>query len=83
MAKLVGNNNAAVTFSDIANTIDGGDAGGPEGAIAQSLMNCGTAGGQMGVIVNSTDPLYASEEFVEGGFTHSGIIIKLVHSPGE
>ncbi len=80
LAKLVGDYSVAVTFTDIANTIDPGAAATPEQKAA-SLVNCGTAGGQMGVIVNATDPLYQSAEFVDGGFTTEGIIIKLVHSP--
>ncbi|KAK5628852.1 hypothetical protein RRF57_004567 [Xylaria bambusicola] len=78
LAKLVGDDAAAVTFNDIATTIDGG----PTGAqVNQSLTHCGTAGGQMGVIVNATDPLYSSAEFVNGGYTNQGIVIKLVHAP--
>jgi hypothetical protein len=79
-AKLVGDDNAAVTFSDIANTIDGGVNATTE-VKAKSLANCGTAGGQMGVIINATDPLYKTDEFVKGGFTTKGIIIKLIHNP--
>ncbi|KAI1373679.1 hypothetical protein F4677DRAFT_448248 [Hypoxylon crocopeplum] len=80
LAKLVGDDSAAVTFNDIATTIDGGVTPTAED-VAKSLTNCGTAGGQMGVIVNTTDPLYSSAEFVDGGFTTEGIVIKLVHNP--
>lgn len=80
LAKLVGSNAAAVTFNDIANTIDGGTGASAEQQEA-SLFNCGTDGGQQGVIVNGTDPLYESDEFVNGKFTNDGIIIKLVHAP--
>ncbi|POR32697.1 Beta-1,3-glucanosyltransferase [Tolypocladium paradoxum] len=80
LAKLVGDMDVAVAFTDIANTIDpGGNA--PIADKAKALLKCGTAGGQMGVIVNDTDPLYESAEFVNGGFTTEGIVIKLVHSP--
>ncbi|KAI0418378.1 hypothetical protein F5X98DRAFT_386264 [Xylaria grammica] len=82
LAKLVGDDAAAVTFNDIANTIDGGVSATPA-QVAQSLTNCGTAGGQMGVIVNATDPLYSSAEFVDGGYTNQGIVIKLVHAPSD
>ena len=54
------------------NTIDGGIDATPE-ARSQSLMNCSTAGGQMGVIVNTTDSLYEDAEFVEGGYINQGI----------
>lgn len=80
MAKLVGDDSAAVTFNDIANTIDPG-ANAPVKDKDAALVKCDTAGGQMGVIVNATDPLYQSKEFVDGGFTNQGIVIKLVHSP--
>ncbi|KAK2013596.1 hypothetical protein LZ32DRAFT_691063 [Colletotrichum eremochloae] len=80
MAKLVGDGAAAVTFYDIANTIHGG-ATPNDAEKKKSLVNCGTAGGQMGVIINGTDPLYQSKEFVDGGFTNKGIVIKLVHNP--
>ena len=83
MAKLVGNSAAAVTFRDIANTIDGGDIEAEEEnegnskddseaeieVSEDSLAGCGEAGGQMGVIVDAKDPLYKTEEFVGGGFT--------------
>ncbi|GAW18335.1 hypothetical protein ANO14919_078100 [Xylariales sp. No.14919] len=82
LAKLVGDNAAAVTFNDIANTIDGGVSATPA-QVAQSLTNCGTAGGQMSVIVNATDPLYSGAEFVGGGYTNQGIVIKLVHAPSD
>jgi hypothetical protein len=75
MAKLVGNEQAAVLFSDIAATIDGfmlADS-------SKALLGCNTAGGQMGVIVNETNPYYQSQGFK--GFTNKGIIIKLVKSP--
>jgi len=82
MAKLVGDDSAAVTFNDIANTIDGGGgANASQEAKAKSLFKCGAAGGQMGVIVNATDPLYKSAEFVDGGYTSQGIIVKLVRNP--
>lgn len=76
LAKLVGDEGAAVTFNDIANTIDGGATPTSE-QIAKSLTHCATAGGQMGVIVNATDPLYQSDEFISGGYTNQGIVSKL------
>lgn len=80
LAKLVGDDSAAVTFNDIANTIDPG-AQSSDVEKDKALVKCGTAGGQMGVIVNTTDPLYQSKEFVDGGFTNQGIVVKLVHAP--
>lgn len=75
MAKLVGNEPAAVLFSDIAATIDGLTLEDP----SKALLNCSTAGGQMGVIVDEENPLYQTQLFE--GFVNKGIIIKLVRSP--
>ncbi|KAL2167139.1 hypothetical protein VTG60DRAFT_1658 [Thermothelomyces hinnuleus] len=81
MAKLVGDEAASVTFDDIANTIDGGAGATPEQKAA-ALYGCGTAGGQMGVVVNAEDPRYQQPQFVNGTYTNQGIIIKLVRNPG-
>ena len=81
LAKLVGDQDAEVTFNDIANTIDGGTNATPDQQ-QQALYGCGTAGGQMGVQVNASDPNYSSPGFVNGGFTNQGIIIKIVHNNG-
>ncbi|KJZ69842.1 hypothetical protein HIM_10770 [Hirsutella minnesotensis 3608] len=72
LAKLVGERDAAVTFSDIASTIHSNE---------KSLVNCGTAGGQMGVIVDKNSDLYKMKEFTERGFTTEGIVIKIVREP--
>ncbi|KAM3537628.1 hypothetical protein ARSEF1564_009443 [Beauveria bassiana] len=80
LAKLVGDDSAAVTFEDIANTIDAAVKAGDTDQ-SEAINGCGTAGGQMGVIVNTNDPLYQSKEFVDGGYTYEGIVIKLVHAP--
>jgi len=80
-AKLVGDNNAVVAFNDIVTTINGGVNATNE-VKAQSLAQCGTAGGQMGVgMVNSTDLLCDTDEFVKGSFTSDSIAIWLVHNP--
>lgn len=75
MAKLVGNDQAGVLFSDIAATIDGLALEDP----TRALLNCSTAGGQMGTIVDTENPLYQTQLFE--GFTNKGIVIKLVRSP--
>lgn len=77
MAKLVGDEAAGVLFSDIAATIDGLTVDDP----SQALLNCSTAGGQMGTIVDEANPWYQTQLFE--GFTNKGIIIKLVKSPRE
>ncbi|KAF9882226.1 hypothetical protein CkaCkLH20_00262 [Colletotrichum karsti] len=75
MAKLVGEQQAGVLFSDIAATIDGFALEDP----TRALLNCSNAGGQMGTIVDTENPLYQTQLFE--GFTNKGIIIKLVRSP--
>jgi hypothetical protein len=79
LAKLVGEQDASVTFNDIANTIDGGTQA-TDADKAKVLWGCDTNGGQMAVVVNATDPLYKSPDYVNGKFVNTGIIIKLVHN---
>ena len=81
MAKLVGDEAASVTFDDLANTIDGG-AKATTDQKAAALYGCGTAGGQIGVVVNATDPRYQQAQFTDGTFTNKGIVVKLVRNPG-
>jgi hypothetical protein len=81
MAKLVGDKQASVTFDDIANTIDGG-ATATDAQKKAALYGCNTAGGQVGVKINSTDTRYQQQQFKNGTFTNQGIIIKLVRNPG-
>ncbi|KZZ92600.1 hypothetical protein AAL_06226 [Moelleriella libera RCEF 2490] len=81
MAKLVGDDAASVLFDDIANTIDGGPKATPEQKAA-ALYGCATDGGQVAVKVNTSDPRYQQEQFVNGTFTNQGIVIKLVRNPG-
>jgi hypothetical protein len=80
IAKLVGEQDASIAFDDLANTIDGGDKAKADQK-SMALLGCGTAGGQMGVIANGTNPLYQSKNFLGGGFTNKGIIIKVVRNP--
>ena len=82
LTKFVGDRSAAVALDDIANTIDGG-TNAMSAAKAQSLMGaCGTNGGQMGITVDQRNLVYRSKAFLDGNYTTSGIIIKLVHNPG-
>ncbi len=80
LAKLVGRSWAAASFIDIAATIDGGEKATEDLKKASLLGGCGTAGGQMGVRFNLTDPLYNSTEFVESGLKSEGIIVKIVRN---
>jgi hypothetical protein len=80
MAKLVGNVAASVTFDDLANSVDGG-AGADNVTKAAALYGCDTAGGQMGVVVDTGDARYQQAQFTNGTFTNEGIIVKLVRNP--
>ncbi|KFA45430.1 hypothetical protein S40293_11526 [Stachybotrys chartarum IBT 40293] len=80
MAKLVGDNQASITFDDLATTIDGGP-GATAAQRAAALVGCNTAGGQMGVQLNTTDPRYQQPQFLDGTFSNTGIVIKLVRNP--
>lgn len=75
MAKLVGEEQAGVLFSNIAATVDGIGLDDP----SRALINCGTAGGQMGTIVDESNFFYRAQMFE--GFTNKGIVIKLVKNP--
>lgn len=80
LAKLVGNKDVSVAFDDIANTINGGN-GATDAQNAAALFGCDTAGGQMGAVVNATSPQYQSPVLVNGGFTKTGIVLKVVEAP--
>jgi hypothetical protein len=82
IAKLIGNDNAAITFNNIANTMNRGDTDTSAEAVAkQFIINHEMRGGWMGVVVNGADLLYESDEFCERGSTNSSILIKLIHNP--
>ncbi|KAK0624160.1 hypothetical protein B0T14DRAFT_536748 [Immersiella caudata] len=65
----------AVLLEDVANTIDGGENATPE-QISKSLLGCGENGGQVGVLVNTSNPLYSSEAYKAKKTTTSGLIVK-------
>ncbi|RDA91591.1 hypothetical protein CP533_4627 [Ophiocordyceps camponoti-saundersi (nom. inval.)] len=71
---------SSVTYEDIANTIDGGEAA-SDADRANSLLACGSNGGQRGVKVNKQSPAYQAADFKEGRVKARGIIIKLVKNP--
>jgi len=82
LAKRIGTTkNSSVLYTDIANTIDGGEAS-TSASVAASLTGCGADGGSLGVVINSTDPVYSSAAYTAMGYTPDGIIIKIVHSGG-
>lgn len=71
---------SSVLYTDIANTIDGGE-GASDSEIADSLLSCKTQGGQQGVLVNEDDAAYQSDDYKDSGATTDGVIIKLVRAP--
>jgi hypothetical protein len=74
-----------VLLADVANTIDGGQGDGDlpswEVDVKDSIMGCGTAGGQRAVKVNKDNELYKSDEFVKSGASSKGVLIKIVGRP--
>lgn len=69
--------NDSVLYEDIATTLDGG----PEAnatAAAASLLGCGTDGGSMGVLANTSNQVYASKVYKELSAVPEGIFIKVV-----
>jgi hypothetical protein len=74
--------NSAVTYYDLARTIDGGGPNSPATERAASLLGaCGENGGQMGVKINASDPAYHKPDYVSNGMEQEGIIVKLVRNP--
>ena len=71
--------NSSVLFEDIANTIDGGEKA-TDAQKAKALLGCGTDGGAVGVIVNSTAAAYHTTAYTTGNFSTSGLIVKIVWS---
>ncbi|RDA88241.1 hypothetical protein CP532_0351 [Ophiocordyceps camponoti-leonardi (nom. inval.)] len=71
---------SSVLYEDIANTIDGGE-GASDADRGNSLLACGSNGGQLGVKVNRQNPAYQTAEFRERRLRSSGIIVKLVKNP--
>ncbi|KAI1812913.1 hypothetical protein GGS20DRAFT_511445 [Poronia punctata] len=78
-AKHVDNTvDSAVLFADIATTIDGGVNGNGN---STGLLGCGTDGGSLGVVVDSTNPTYSGSTY-PAGFVTEGIIVKIVAASG-
>ncbi len=75
--------NSSVAYADVAYTIDGGGDGSniSDADKKKTLLGCGTHGGQTAVIVNSSNPLYATDDYKNGHNSPKGIIIKLVRAP--
>lgn len=72
--------NSSVLFADIATTIDGGP-GASTAAQQAAIIGCLTAGGSLGVLVNSTNPAYNTSTYTSSDYTPDGILIKIVQAP--
>ncbi|CAK7219719.1 hypothetical protein SBRCBS47491_003943 [Sporothrix bragantina] len=73
--------NSSVSYADVATTIDGGGDTATDATKSASLASCGTHGGQTSVLVNTGDPLYATDDYKNSHFSTGGIIIKIVKAP--
>ncbi|KAL2073902.1 hypothetical protein VTL71DRAFT_11228 [Oculimacula yallundae] len=69
---------SSVLFEDIATAIDGGEA---TFNATNSILNCGTNGGSLGVTADTKRPEYSSPEFITSGAKTTGIAIKIVKAP--
>ena len=72
--------NSSVLFTDIANTIDGGDTA-TDSQAAAAILGCGANGGSMEVVVDKTNAAYLTSDYTKYKNTPTGIIIKLVTAP--
>lgn len=72
---------SGITYYDLARTIDGGEDATAEQRAASLLGGCGANGGQLGVIVDSTNAAYKTPDYISSGMKPADIIVKLVRDP--
>lgn len=65
---------SSVLFTDIANTIDGGEDS------IEAIIDCAEAGGSFGVVYDASNPQYNTETYLSKGYTPDGILVKIVSS---
>lgn len=82
VGKHIGDGKLAVLYSDIANTIEAA-ATASASHEDESLAKCGPAGGQMHVLINTTDPFYQAESYRTEGYSYRGLIVKLLRNEKE
>ncbi|KAK4444322.1 hypothetical protein QBC34DRAFT_487857 [Podospora aff. communis PSN243] len=71
--------NSSVSYDEMANTIDGGvDA--TEEQRKNSILGCGTGGGQLVVQINASNPVYKTEAYKTTTGVPRDILIKVVSS---
>ena len=73
--------NSTIHFNDIANAIDGGGPDGTADMKKNSLADCGTSGGMIGVKTDAANPVYNTPEYKAAKVKPEGILIKLVKKP--
>ncbi|KAL8305852.1 hypothetical protein RB597_003467 [Gaeumannomyces tritici] len=73
--------NSGITYYDLARTFDGGEDATEDQRKKSLLGACGKNGGQLGVIVDESNPAYSSAEYVAAKMKPKDIIIKLVRDP--
>jgi hypothetical protein len=69
--------NSSVLFSDMANTLYGGEDAN-EDTQKKSPLGCGEHGGQMGAIIDTKSPYYSAEDYGKNKNKPEGIILKIV-----
>ncbi len=74
--RQAGRSSDTILYEDLAMAIDGGKGSSDKGQ--NELLGCGKDGGQMGVMANTSNPLYNMAEYKSNGAKPNGIIIKLV-----
>lgn len=73
--------NSSVLFSDIADTIDGGEDATDAQRAASLLGRCGAQGGMAGVKFDAKNPAYNTDAYIKSRATPNHVLIKIVHSP--
>lgn len=62
----------SVLYEDLAAAID---------KLSPNVGSCGKNGGQIGVVANTSNPLYNTNEYKNSGAKPDGIVLKLVKAP--
>lgn len=62
----------SVLYEDLAAAID---------QLTPNVGSCGKNGGQIGVVANTSNPLYNTDEYKKSSAKPDGIVLKLVKAP--
>lgn len=71
---------SSILYEDFADAIDGGENAG-EGEREKALGGCGRHGGQIGVVADTGNKLYKTDEYRKTGARPEGIVMKIVKAP--